>query len=112
MFHITITIVPDAVQLKEIVSSALNKIVVSSFYSFLNLKLILKSINLPLSIVFFCLFIVLKFYFQIPTIAVKEPLDLVRLSLDEKIYVKMRNDRELRGRLHVNIIQFICRVSM
>ncbi|KAL1494069.1 hypothetical protein ABEB36_009726 [Hypothenemus hampei] len=36
----------------------------------------------------------------IPSIAVKEPLDLVRLSLDEKIYVKMRNDRELRGRLH------------
>ena len=33
-------------------------------------------------------------------IAVEEPLDLVRLSLDEKIYVKMRNDRELRGRLH------------
>lgn len=34
---------------------------------------------------------------------VKEPLDLVRLSLDEKILVKMRNDRELRGRLHVSI---------
>ena len=32
---------------------------------------------------------------------VEEPLDLIRLSLDEKIYVKMRNDRELRGRLHV-----------
>lgn len=32
--------------------------------------------------------------------AVEEPLDLVRLSLDEKIYVKMRNERELRGRLH------------
>lgn len=32
---------------------------------------------------------------------VKEPLDLIRLSLDEKIYVKMRGDRELRGRLHV-----------
>ena len=31
---------------------------------------------------------------------VEEPLDLVRLSLDERIYVKMRNDRELRGRLH------------
>lgn len=31
----------------------------------------------------------------------EEPLDLVRLSLDEKIYVKMRNERELRGRLHV-----------
>ncbi|RKO87227.1 hypothetical protein BDK51DRAFT_12346, partial [Blyttiomyces helicus] len=29
-----------------------------------------------------------------------QPLDLVRLSLDEKIYVKMRGDRELRGKLH------------
>ncbi|KAI9095180.1 hypothetical protein DFS34DRAFT_626922 [Phlyctochytrium arcticum] len=29
-----------------------------------------------------------------------EPLDLVRLSLDERVYVKMRGDRELRGRLH------------
>lgn len=36
---------------------------------------------------------------------VKEPLDLIRLSLDEKIYVKLRNDRELRGVLHV-IIRF------
>lgn len=32
--------------------------------------------------------------------SVEEPLDLVRLSLDEKIYVKMRNGRELRGILH------------
>merc|ERR1712189_131384 len=31
---------------------------------------------------------------------VEEPLDLIRISLDEKICVKMRNDRELRGRLH------------
>ena len=31
----------------------------------------------------------------------KEPLDLIRLSLDEKIYVKLRGERELRGRLHV-----------
>ncbi|KAM8940941.1 U6 snRNA-associated Sm-like protein LSm3 [Lycaon pictus] len=31
---------------------------------------------------------------------VEKPLDLIRLSLDEQIYVKMRNDRELRGRLH------------
>ncbi|XP_078731042.1 U6 snRNA-associated Sm-like protein LSm3 [Lampetra fluviatilis] len=31
---------------------------------------------------------------------VEEPLDLIRLSLDERIYVKMRNERELRGRLH------------
>ncbi|KAJ8660481.1 hypothetical protein O0I10_003939 [Lichtheimia ornata] len=32
--------------------------------------------------------------------AVEEPLDLVRLSLDERIYVKLRGDRELRGILH------------
>ncbi|SAL96810.1 hypothetical protein [Absidia glauca] len=32
--------------------------------------------------------------------AVEEPLDLVRLSLDERIYVKLRGDRELRGVLH------------
>ncbi|XP_032783473.1 nucleolar complex protein 2 homolog isoform X2 [Daphnia magna] len=35
-----------------------------------------------------------------PVITVEEPLDLIRLSLDERIYVKMRNERELRGRLH------------
>ncbi|CAL9048723.1 unnamed protein product, partial [Musa banksii] len=34
--------------------------------------------------------------------AVKEPLDLIRLSLDERIYVKFRSDRELRGKLHVH----------
>ena len=28
------------------------------------------------------------------------PLDLIKLSLDERIYVKLRNDRELRGKLH------------
>lgn len=33
---------------------------------------------------------------------VKEPLDLIRLSLDERIYVKLRGDREIRGRLHVS----------
>ena len=34
---------------------------------------------------------------------VEEPLDLVRLSLDERLYVKMRNDREVTGRLHVSL---------
>lgn len=38
---------------------------------------------------------------QTTTNTVEEPLDLIRLSLDERIYVKMRNDRELRGRLNV-----------
>ena len=28
------------------------------------------------------------------------PIDLVRLSLDERVYVKLRGGRELRGRLH------------
>jgi hypothetical protein len=34
---------------------------------------------------------------------VTEPLDLIRLSLDERIFVKLRGEgeRELRGKLHV-----------
>lgn len=35
------------------------------------------------------------------TATVSEPLDLVRLSLDEIVFVKLRGDRELKGRLHV-----------
>ena len=38
-----------------------------------------------------------------PLAAIEEPLDLVRISLDERIYVKLRNDRELKGRLHVSM---------
>ena len=38
-----------------------------------------------------------------PSGPVSEPLDLVRLSLDEIVFVKLRGDRELKGRLHVNI---------
>ena len=34
---------------------------------------------------------------------VNEPLDLVRLSLNEVVFVKLRGDRELKGRLHVRI---------
>ncbi len=33
--------------------------------------------------------------------SVNEPLDLVRLLLDEIVFVKLRGDRELKGRLHV-----------
>eukprot|EP01137_Pigoraptor_chileana_P021040 Opistho-2@84246 len=36
----------------------------------------------------------------VPVNAVEAPLDLIRLSLDERIYVKLRSDREIRGRLH------------
>lgn len=37
--------------------------------------------------------------------SVSEPLDLVRLSLDEIVFVKLRGDRELKGRLHVRSLQ-------
>mmetsp|Transcript_5470 Transcript_5470/g.11998 ORF Transcript_5470/g.11998 Transcript_5470/m.11998 type:complete len:90 (-) Transcript_5470:332-601(-) len=30
----------------------------------------------------------------------EEPLDLIRLSIDERVYVKCRGNRELRGKLH------------
>ncbi len=36
------------------------------------------------------------------TSSVNEPLDLVRLSLNEVVFVKLRGDRELKGRLHVS----------
>ncbi|KAF8819153.1 LSM3, U6 small nuclear Rna associated isoform 2 family protein [Cardiosporidium cionae] len=31
---------------------------------------------------------------------VQTPLDLIRLSLDERIFVKCKGDRELNGKLH------------
>ena len=41
--------------------------------------------------------------------AIREPLDLIRLSLDENVFVKLRGDRELRGKLvaydqHMNLV--------
>ena len=42
---------------------------------------------------------------------VSEPLDLVRLSLDEIVFVKLRGDRELKGRLHVRSQQHILQSS-
>jgi U6 snRNA-associated Sm-like protein LSm3 len=32
---------------------------------------------------------------------IEEPLDLIKLSLDERILVKIKGNRELRGVLHV-----------
>ena len=31
---------------------------------------------------------------------VEEPLELIRLAVDERIYVKLRGERELWGKLH------------
>lgn len=44
--------------------------------------------------------------------AVSEPLDLVRLSLDEVVFVKLRGDRELKGRLHVYLIPIFALESL
>ena len=35
---------------------------------------------------------------------VERPLDLIRLSLDERVIVKMKGDRVLRGKLHVRVL--------
>lgn len=32
--------------------------------------------------------------------SIDEPLDLIKLSIDERIFVKCRGNRELRGKLH------------
>lgn len=36
--------------------------------------------------------------------AIQEPFDLIRLSLSERVFVKLRGDRELTGILHVRLI--------
>lgn len=38
---------------------------------------------------------------------VEQPLDLVRLAIDEVITVQMRGDRQLRGKLHVRYHSFV-----
>jgi hypothetical protein len=35
---------------------------------------------------------------------IQEPFDLIRLSLNERVFVKLRGDRELNGVLHVRSI--------
>lgn len=41
---------------------------------------------------------------------IQEPFDLIRLSLSERVFVKLRGDRELTGILHV-CHSFFLRVS-
>jgi len=43
---------------------------------------------------------------------VNEPLDLVRLSLNEVVFVRLRGDRELKGRLHVSAMHTVQSVSV
>jgi hypothetical protein len=35
--------------------------------------------------------------------AIQEPFDLIRLSLSERVFVKLRGDRQLTGILHVRV---------
>jgi U6 snRNA-associated Sm-like protein LSm3 len=39
--------------------------------------------------------------------SIDTPLDLIRLSIDERIYVKCKGERELRGKLHVFVLYTI-----
>ena len=43
-----------------------------------------------------------------PTSGVQEPFDLIRLSLSERVFVKLRGDRELSGVLHVRATEASC----
>lgn len=38
------------------------------------------------------------------TLNVEEPIDLIKLSLNDNVYIKCRYNRQLRGRLHVRLI--------
>lgn len=40
---------------------------------------------------------------EMASTTVERPIDLIRLSLDERVFVKCKGDRELRGKLHVSI---------
>lgn len=39
--------------------------------------------------------------------ALERPIDLIRLSLDERIFVKCKGDRDLSGKLHVRAASFL-----
>lgn len=41
--------------------------------------------------------------FAMGSAVIEQPLDLIRLSIDEVVRVKMRGARELRGKLHVRL---------
>lgn len=44
---------------------------------------------------------------------IEQPLDLIKLSLDEKVLIKLKGDRELKGILHVHILSqyFSCFIA-
>lgn len=49
-------------------------------------------------------------YMDPSSTGIQEPFDLVRLSLSERVFVKLRGDRELTGILHVSeVLLCLCR---
>ena len=55
----------------------------------------------------FSLSLVRDFNMDIASSGIQEPFDLIRLSLSERVFVKLRGDRELTGVLHVRIIPLL-----
>ena len=38
---------------------------------------------------------------EFATLTIEEPIDLVKLCINEYVYIKLRHERELKGKLHV-----------
>lgn len=36
--------------------------------------------------------------------SIQMPMDLIRLSIDQRVYVKLKGERELRGKLYVRYL--------
>lgn len=70
--------------------------------NFLMIQMLISQFTIFFLFIIFKL-LVFQIFFQMATekkevtlsATVEEPLDLLRLSLDERVYVKMRNDREV-----------------
>jgi hypothetical protein len=43
------------------------------------------------------------FHHPVKEMSIDTPLDLIRLSIDERIFVKCKGDRVLHGKLHVRL---------
>lgn len=41
--------------------------------------------------------------------SIQMPMDLIRLSIDQRVYVKLKGERELRGKLYVRYLFLIVR---
>ena len=44
---------------------------------------------------------------EFATLTIEEPIDLVKLCINEYVYIKLRHERELKGKLHVSLINIL-----